>query len=74
MKISYSIMAHPKRKEWAEELSKELKCPIYYDTDNTIWNTCKGAWKLATDSDYHFVIQDDAILCNNFKKKSTRIC
>lgn len=61
-------MAHPKRKEWAEELSKQLDCPVYWDTDNTVWNTCKGAWGLADkDSDYHFVIQDDAILCKDFK-------
>ena len=45
-------------------------------TNNTIWHTCRGAWKLADrkTSDYHFVIQDDAILCRNFKqRKSSRI-
>lgn len=63
-------MAHPSRKEWAEDLAKQLDCPIYWDTDNVIWNTCKGAWTLApNDSDYHFVIQDDAILCRDFKDK-----
>lgn len=63
-------MAHPNRREWAENLAKELDCSVYYDTNNTIWDTCKGAWRLAPeDSDYHFVIQDDAILCKDFKKK-----
>ncbi len=70
MKISYSIMAHPNRKEWAEELARELDCEIYWDTNNTIWHTCRGAWQLADrTSDYHFVIQDDAILCRNFKQR-----
>lgn len=63
-------MAHPSRKEWAEELSHQLECEIYWDTNNTIWDTCKGAWSLSDkDSDYHFVIQDDAILCRNFKQR-----
>ena len=70
MKISYSIMAHPNRKEWAEELARELDCEIYWDNDNTIWHTSRGAWQLADrTSDYHFVIQDDAILCRNFKQR-----
>ena len=69
MKISYSIMAHPKRKEWAEELARELDCEIYWDNDNTVWHTCRGAWQLADrTSDYHSVIQHDAVLCRNFKQ------
>jgi hypothetical protein len=68
MKVSYSIMAHPKRKEWAEKLAKKLNCPIYWDTDNKVWSTCKGAWKLADPkATHHCVIQDDAILSKNFK-------
>lgn len=64
-------MAHPKRKEWAEQLSKELACPIYWDIDNNVWNTCKGAWNLhEKDADFHVVIQDDAILTSNFKEKT----
>lgn len=26
-------MAHPRRKEWAEKLAKELECPIAWDED-----------------------------------------
>ena len=61
-------MAHPKREYFAKDLAKKLNCSIFWDKDNNIWNTCKGAWFLAENSDYHFVIQDDAILCKNFKK------
>ena len=68
MKISYSIMAHPKREYFAKDIAKKLNCSIFWDKDNNIWNTCKGSWLLAENSDYHFVIQDDAILCKNFKK------
>lgn len=74
IKISFSIMAHPSRKDWAEALANKIGCPIYYDTDNTIWNTCKGAWLLhEKHADYHFVIQDDAILCENFLNRFEKI-
>lgn len=67
-------MAHPKRREWAEELSRTLECPIYWDTNNTIWDTCKGAWRLADKTaDYHCVIQDDAILSIGFKENAHQI-
>lgn len=70
MKLSISVMAHPKRKEWAEELSKFIGCQIAWDTDNNVWNTRKKALLLAEKSDFHLVIQDDAILCKNFKEKA----
>lgn len=73
MKISYSVMAHPRRKEWAESLAEQIDCPIAWDTDSTVWNTRKKALLLApADSDFHVVIQDDAILCADFKDKAEK--
>lgn len=71
MKISIRIMAHPKRREWAEELSEKLECPIIWDEKNNVWDTCRRSWlsALEEDSDYCLVIQDDAVLCTNFDEK-----
>lgn len=71
MKLSIVIMAHPKRKAWAEELSKKLfNSEIVYDEKNNVWDTCRRSW-LAIDkrADYGIVIQDDAILCSEFIDK-----
>lgn len=61
-------MAHPKRKEWAEELAKTLNCSIVWDERNDIWDTARRAWlELSNDEcEFGVVIQDDAILCDNF--------
>lgn len=68
-------MAHPKRKEWAEELSKQLlDAPIIYDEKQNIWDTCRRSWLLYDrDAEYHLVIQDDAILCYNFIEKAKQV-
>jgi len=67
--LSVSIMAHPKRKELIPYLHEKVgyKCAVAWDDDNTIWNTSKKAWlqydKKAT---HHLVLQDDALLCEDF--------
>lgn len=74
MKITAAIMAHPKRKKLAEALEKELKqypfteVNIVYDnldshTHDDEWNNGKRAMMAGVGkSDWHVVIQDDAIL------------
>lgn len=64
-------MAHPSRKHLIPYLKEKLgDIPVSMDTDNNIWHTCREAWRLADLSkDYHFVIQDDAIICDDFHKK-----
>jgi len=71
MKVSISIMAHPSRKELVDKLLKIIpNTPISWDKKNNIWDTCKRAWKLYDpNSDFHLVIQDDAILCKDFLKE-----
>ena len=67
-KLSITIMAHPERKDWAEELSQQLNAPIVYDQKNNIWDTCRRSWLSMVDSEseYSLVLQDDAILCTDF--------
>jgi len=70
MKISVSIMAHPKRKREAEALHKKLiQYPfsdvfIIWDEVNEEWHTGARALKggVVLGSDWHLVIQDDAVL------------
>lgn len=71
--FTVSVMAHPKRKAWAEALAKQLGAPIYFDTNNKVWDTCKGAWRLHGEEPYHLVVQDDAILCKDFKQEVTTL-
>lgn len=72
--MSVSVMAHPSRKEFFEYLKKELgkDTPFVVDYKKQgVWETCKRAWRHHDPhADYHVVIQDDAILCKDFKKKA----
>src|SRR5690554_7753472 len=66
MKISISIMAHPDRAYLIDSLYKKLlpiESKVVWDEKNNIWDTCRRAW-LTHDaqSDYHLVIQDDALI------------
>lgn len=65
-------MAHPKRQEFAKELSQALQAPIVYDRINNIWDTCRRAWlsQVSVGAEYTLVLQDDVILCKDFRKKA----
>ena len=66
-------MAHPKRKKQAEKLKQKLakggwtKLTISYDQKNDEWSNGENSL-LSYDkgADYHLVIQDDAIISDNF--------
>lgn len=70
MRISVSVMAHPKRKLQAEDLALQLSnypfcdVTIIWDELNDEWHTGKRALLggVVAGSDWHLVIQDDAIL------------
>lgn len=74
MKISVSIMAHPSRRRQAEKLLVQLAGAgfimrfITWDQLNNEWDTGSRALAagIGSGSDYHVVLQDDAILCPNF--------
>lgn len=74
MKISVSVMAHPSRKDRADALLMELsKYPfsevfIIWDEINEEWHTGRRAIMggVFAMSDWHIVLQDDAIIGENF--------
>lgn len=73
MKITVTVMAHPKRREAAEALYLELvnypfaHVSITWDEQNNEWHTGERALRCgANKADWHVVIQDDAILCDDF--------
>lgn len=73
MRISIAIMAHPSRGLQAGILYKRVKAmpftqaTLVMDTTNTEWNTGKAALQAyRKPSDWHVVIQDDAILTPDF--------
>ena len=72
--LSVVVMAHPKRREWAEALAARLDpCPIIYDPEPdgepSSWRTARLAWaahREMPDATHHMVVQDDAIPCYRF--------
>lgn len=76
IKLSISVMAHESRAEYFPYLTEKLgDVPFAIDTDGPehrgVWGNCKKAWSLADmEADYHVVIQDDAVVCEDFKKRA----
>jgi hypothetical protein len=71
--FSYNIMAHPKRKKYVKQLKKKLPgIKVIWDTKNNIWDTRKKCLRnhIRQGCDFGITIQDDAILCDNFKEKA----
>lgn len=72
MKITVTVMAHPKRKAAAEALYSQLskmpwhQCTITWDQRNSEWHTGKRALKAHLTGDWHIVLQDDVIITDNF--------
>ncbi len=71
-KLSIVIMAHPDRAHLIPYLKEKLgDVPVIFDEKNNLWDTCRRAW-LAHDMscEYALVIQDDALVTNNFREKA----
>lgn len=72
MNVSIRIMAHADRAEQAILLYKQLEnmpfydCRIEWDNSNNEWHTGKAAWMCQKGSDFALVIQDDAIISDEF--------
>lgn len=74
MIISIAIMAHPKRRQRANLLLAKLaaypfkQCYITWDEQNDEWHTGERAMRsgVAVGSDWHVVLQDDAIIPDDF--------
>lgn len=76
MKVSASIMAHPDRTEFVEELADSLdrEVPVAWDNEgppsgkgDRVWRTARSAWQMFDPAaDFHVLIQDDALVCEDF--------
>jgi hypothetical protein len=70
-----TVMAHPKRKAWAEELAEQLGCEITWDQKNDRHDTGYRAIKAHdVNATHHCVIQDDVILSDNFMELLRGAC
>jgi len=76
IKLSISVMAHPSREKYFGYLKEKLNNPKFsIDTESKglLWN-CVNSWKMHDlDSDYHLVVQDDAIICKDFVNKASEM-
>lgn len=68
-------MAHPERREMAEELSASLGgVPIVWDRQNNLWDTCSRAWEaIDKTAEYGLVLQDDVIACRDFISRAEAV-
>ncbi len=69
-KLSISVMAHPSRKEFFEYLKSKLgDVRFSIDEGKGLILNCRNAWSMYDPTaDFHVVIQDDAIVCENFRE------
>lgn len=69
VKVSFTVMAHPKRKQWAEDLSSKIPASIVWDRKNDRHDTGLRAIKAYDiNADWHVVVQDDVHVPPNFKE------
>lgn len=80
--VSLAIMAHPSRQAWVDRLIDQLpearvawaQTPYAtIDDQAPVWDTRKAALRLA-DGEYHCVLQDDVVLCPDFRERLTALC
>lgn len=67
--LSVSVMAHPSREKFFPYLKECLgDVPFSIDTESEgVWPNAKKAWSMFDpEAAYHVVIQDDAIVCEDF--------
>jgi hypothetical protein len=73
--LSFTVMAHEKRKEWAEEIAAEIGCDITWDRRNDRHDTGARAIEAYNPkATHHVVVQDDALLCGDFVNTLTEAC
>ena len=76
IKLSITIMAHPKRKEWVKYLLNNLngEVKVIWDEKNNVWDTARRSW-LSYDPNcsHHLVIQDDVIVSLNLRSAAEKL-
>lgn len=69
VRLSVSVMAHPVRYEWTEDLLNRTGLSwdhVVWDQGKGRWDTGRRAWELADpDASHHLVLQDDALPCQD---------
>lgn len=75
MRLSVSIMMHPSREWLLPYLKQKLgDVPVSMDTGFGLIENCRRAWLLHDPTaDYHVVIQDDALVCDDFYTKAEEV-
>lgn len=77
MRLSVSIMAHPDRRGHVVQLLArlgDLSIPVAWDDEgppsgnhDRVWRNARRAWEMHDpESDWHVLIQDDALVCGDF--------
>ena len=68
-------MAHPSREKYFDYLKRKLGNPKFsVDKGWGLWENCKRSWQLYNPKlEYHLVVQDDAIICDDFIKKAEEV-
>lgn len=65
-KVAAVVMAHQKRRRWAETLACRLDCPIVWDHHNDRVETgLRSLQAYERTATHHLVVQDDAIICQD---------
>lgn len=74
MSVSFSIMAHPDRRFFVQQLMGEIpSAEVIWDENGVEWDNGREAWLAhAPSSDWHVVVQDDALLCKEFESTVAR--
>jgi len=74
MKLSISIMMFPTRKEYLPYLKEKLgDVPVAMDLGCGLIQNCFNAWSMHDPTaDYHVVIQDDCIVCDDFYNRAIK--
>ena len=74
IKLSISVMAHPSRAQFFPYLCEKLRLSIKnfsIDQKNNLLENSKASWMLYDpECTHHVVIQDDSIVCDNFREKA----
>lgn len=72
IKLSITVMAHPSRAQFFPYLTEKLENPTFcIDQNNNIIENSRASWlKHDPQADFHCVIQDDAIIIDNFRERA----
>jgi hypothetical protein len=74
-RLSVSIMAHPSRALWVQELWNAIgPVPTAWDEKRDEWDTGRRAWELHNpNADWHLVLQDDVLVTADLLSRTTEL-